>query len=477
MSSTTTIQAFTPASPATSSASGFAGKFRYVNKNKKLVTNPNLYHMPPLSGFNDPVTLPVRDIRPSLAQGDASSFKLASHGFTARHEPSELHWRPNRLLRPRIKLLKYGVRWEELKLHYGNGDDAETGIPRFALFSVWRSLKTVRRDPLAVPLVREISHLRLRRRRPRPAQRPVHSSSPVSDHRPGQPASRGAVYYEADEEAPTHLSNSYLAYEPSGGNSHDWHFISNQEPEDVLIIQLFDNEMEALEAAKQENKSEPSVGGVIHSAFELQGQDDSAEARESLEVGVVATCGLCIFVVYYWCGQWVASPSLGSAGPLIKRIAYGVGIIGLAVSACLYVHIAAKYLFVRFLRNSRHLQEDTAVHWATWLGCTVGISICSFLIASGIPIFNYILALAGSFCFSPVAICLPGWLWCHDHGHYRRGNVWQITTYYLRVLMIAFGLFMTIGGTYTVIQEIIDAYASGTIGSAFSCADNSGTVV
>lgn len=183
------------------------------------------------------------------------------------------------------------------------------------------------------------------------------------------------------------------------------------------------------------------------------------------------------FVVYYWCGKWVASPSLGSAGPLIKRVAYGVGIIGLAVSACLYVHIAAKYLFVRFLRNSRHLQEDTAVHWATWLGCTVGISICSFLIASGIPIFNYILALAGSFCFSPVAICLPGWLWCHDHGHFRKGNVWQITAYYLHVLMIAFGAFMTIGGTYSVIQEIIDAYASGTIGSAFSCADNSGTVV
>ncbi|ETS86636.1 hypothetical protein PFICI_00464 [Pestalotiopsis fici W106-1] len=183
------------------------------------------------------------------------------------------------------------------------------------------------------------------------------------------------------------------------------------------------------------------------------------------------------FVVYYWCGKWVASPSLGSAGPVIKRVAYGVGIIGLAVSACLYVHIGAKYIFVRVLRNSRHLQENTVIHWATWLGCTIGISICSFLIASGIPIFNYILALAGSLCFSPVAICLPGWLWCHDYSHYRKGNVWQITTYYLHVLMIAFGAFMTIGGTYSVIQEIIDAYASGAIGSAFSCADNSGTVV
>lgn len=47
-------------------------------------------------------------------------------------------------------------------------------------------------------------------------------------------------------------------------------------------------------------------------------------------------------VVYRWCGQWVASPSLGSAGPVIKKVAYGIGLIGLLVSACLYLHVAAK---------------------------------------------------------------------------------------------------------------------------------------
>ncbi|KAI0174334.1 hypothetical protein BJ166DRAFT_511863 [Pestalotiopsis sp. NC0098] len=398
MSSTTTIQAVTPASSATSNTSGFAGKFRYVNKNKKLVTNPNLYHLPPLSDFNDPVTLPVTDIRPSLAQGDASSFKLASHGFTARREPSELHSAPHKVeswyhaeliksvympeveamikritgcktaivesavLRnnvhtevdshskehsgadfkadeagpcPRMigfsnaggaspapkvhldfsplgarqhirkyhrvlalateqvieaenKLLKSGVRWEELKLHYGNEDEAETGIPRFALFSVWRSLKTVRRDPLAVASCATFptsDYVAVDLVQPSGRFIPPHLSQIID---PENPQAGGSGDDNAEDEAPTHLSNSYLAYEPSGGNSHDWHFISNQEPEDVLIIQLFDNEMEALEAAKQENKSEPSVGGVIHSAFELQGQDDSAEARESLEVRVVA---------------------------------------------------------------------------------------------------------------------------------------------------------------------------------------------
>ncbi|KAJ4388135.1 hypothetical protein N0V93_008740 [Gnomoniopsis smithogilvyi] len=47
-------------------------------------------------------------------------------------------------------------------------------------------------------------------------------------------------------------------------------------------------------------------------------------------------------VVYRWCGQWVASPSLGSAGPVIKKVAYGIGLIGLLVSACIYLHVAAK---------------------------------------------------------------------------------------------------------------------------------------
>ena len=56
-------------------------------------------------------------------------------------------------------------------------------------------------------------------------------------------------------------------------------------------------------------------------------------------------------VVYRWCGQWVASPSLGSAGPTVKKVAFGIGLVGLIVSSCLYCHVAAKYLFVRILRN------------------------------------------------------------------------------------------------------------------------------
>lgn len=169
-------------------------------------------------------------------------------------------------------------------------------------------------------------------------------------------------------------------------------------------------------------------------------------------------------VVYKWCGKWVASPSLGSAGPTIKKVAYGIGLIGLVVSATLYLHVAAKYLFVRILRNTRHLQQSTWQHWTVWLSCTFGLSFISFILAEAIPIFNYLIALTGSICFAPIAIMLPGVLWLHDHGHYQRGSFLQKVEYWAHTFLLVLGLFLCIGGTYGVVQSIIDAYASGEIG-------------
>ncbi|KAH1723562.1 hypothetical protein KXX60_007836 [Aspergillus fumigatus] len=181
-------------------------------------------------------------------------------------------------------------------------------------------------------------------------------------------------------------------------------------------------------------------------------------------------------VIYAWCGKWIASPSLGSAGETVKRVAYGIALPGLIVSGALYVHVGAKYLFVRILRHSKHLQANTLVHWGTWLGCTISLSAISFLLASAIPIFTYVLALVGSLCYSPLAICLPGWLWLYSHQHYRRGSVGRLVIYGLHVGMILLGIFMTVGGTYGVVVQIMEAYRNGRIDQAFSCADNSGTV-
>lgn len=193
-----------------------------------------------------------------------------------------------------------------------------------------------------------------------------------------------------------------------------------------------------------------------------------------LSMGVVVVTYLTFsMIIYYYCGKWVASPSLGSAGPVIKKVAYGIGFIGLVVTACLWIHVSAKYVFVRILRNSRHLQSNTLVHFSTWLSCTFGLSAVSFVIAAGVPIFSYILSLAGSIGFAPLALMLPAYLWMYDHKDYRSGTVSKQTVYWLHGFMLLLGAFMTVGGFYGVIQSILEAYKNGEIGSAFSCADNS----
>lgn len=85
-------------------------------------------------------------------------------------------------------------------------------------------------------------------------------------------------------------------------------------------------------------------------------------------MGIVNASYLAFSVVMYrWCGQWVASPALGSAGQTVKMVAYGIALIGLLAGAVVYLHVGAKYVFVRMLRNSPHLQANTFTHWAIWL--------------------------------------------------------------------------------------------------------------
>ncbi|KAI9631891.1 transmembrane amino acid transporter protein-domain-containing protein [Dioszegia hungarica] len=178
-------------------------------------------------------------------------------------------------------------------------------------------------------------------------------------------------------------------------------------------------------------------------------------------------------VVYKWCGRYVASPSLGSAGPTLEKVAYGVGLLGLLASGMIYVHVGAKYLFVRLLRDSRHLQEKTVQHWVIWLSCSIGLSLLAFVLASAIPIFNYLVALVGSICFCPLALMFPAILHFYDNWNdIKTGSVMQKAEWVLNMILLVLGAFLCVSGTYGVILLIQQAYASGAIGGAFSCADN-----
>jgi hypothetical protein len=139
------------------------------------------------------------------------------------------------------QLLASGVRKEELIQHY-NG-------PRWAMYSIWRPLKRVRRDPLAFADRRSF---------------PKSDYIPVKLVEPTGKALRHLYCEETEHEAET-----LLAY---GSENHKWCWIWDMEPQDVVVIQLFDSEAE-----------KKGYCGVMHSSTEVPGTENEP-ARESIEV-------------------------------------------------------------------------------------------------------------------------------------------------------------------------------------------------
>ncbi|WVR00371.1 hypothetical protein IAU59_007514 [Kwoniella sp. CBS 9459] len=180
-------------------------------------------------------------------------------------------------------------------------------------------------------------------------------------------------------------------------------------------------------------------------------------------------------VVYYYCGEFVASPALGSAGGTMKKICYGIALPGLIVTAMFFTHLPAKYLFVRIMRGSEHLTRNTAKHYVTWYSCVLGCVLFSYVIASAIPVFDGLASLVGALFGTVLCIQLMGGMWLYDNWQYR----YEKKTFGYRLALcwsffsIALGSFLMVAGTYGAIVGIIDSYNATGGTSAWSCADNS----
>ena len=141
------------------------------------------------------------------------------------------------------KLLAEG---KDLKQEYASSDG-----PRWALFSIWRPIKPVKRDPLALGDTRTF---------PDADYIPVNVKTPnLGEGREG-----------------THEAESYLARYSEG---HQWYWIEDMTPEEVFIIGLWDS--------SREKDGGCSSGGTLHSSVELDDKENE-EARESLELRCLA---------------------------------------------------------------------------------------------------------------------------------------------------------------------------------------------
>lgn len=180
-------------------------------------------------------------------------------------------------------------------------------------------------------------------------------------------------------------------------------------------------------------------------------------------------------VVYYYCGQYVATPALGSAGATTKRVAYGIALPALLVSGILYTHVPAKWIFLQALKGSKHLTKNTPTHWGVWFACVAGCAIFSYIIASAIPVFSGLVGLIGALFGTFLCTILTSTIWFYDNWADRKIN--KSLSYkllvVLNVVILAIGAFIVVAGTYGSVVDIQIGYAADGGTSPWSCADNS----
>ncbi|KIW38863.1 uncharacterized protein PV06_08691 [Exophiala oligosperma] len=131
--------------------------------------------------------------------------------------------------------------------------------PRWMMLSVWRPLETVHRDPLAVMDPKSLLLKPGQEGKP-----PYALFTRMYRDRPG---------FEKE-----YQSENLLPLAPENGADHKWYYISEQKPDEVYALKLFDSE-----AQKQDSNVAP---WVAHSAFPLPGQE-GRDARKSVEIRVM----------------------------------------------------------------------------------------------------------------------------------------------------------------------------------------------
>lgn len=112
----------------------------------------------------------------------------------------------------------------------------------------------------------------------------------------------------------------------------------------------------------------------------------------------------------YYAGNTVSSPALDSAGPLIRKIAYGVAIPTIVIAGVVNGHEAVKYLYVRLLRNKQedvmHQRSTKAIGY--WVAICTALWLVAWIIAEGIPVFNDLLGVTSALFASWFTFGLSG---------------------------------------------------------------------
>ena len=183
---------------------------------------------------------------------------------------------------------------------------------------------------------------------------------------------------------------------------------------------------------------------------------------QGFEICLYLTAGV---VIYYYVGTGVHSPALVSAGPLMKKVAFGVAIPTIIGAGVVNGHIGLKYIYFRLTSKSDLMHQRNWKSIGLWLGLGVSCWIVAWIIAEAIPVFSDLNSLISALFASWFSYGLSGIYWLHLTRGEWFASPRKIALTVLNVAIALFGLALCVLGLYASGTAIHDDTSS----SSFTC--------
>lgn len=139
----------------------------------------------------------------------------------------------------------------------------------------------------------------------------------------------------------------------------------------------------------------PTGGHVAYFGImaELQNPRDFPKALCLLQVLDICIYIVVAIVVYYYAGDSVASPALGSTNPILQKVAYGIALPTIVIAGVIFGHVGIKYIYLRIFEGTDRMHKRDFVATGSWVGIGAAMWTIAWIIAAAVPVFSNLLGL------------------------------------------------------------------------------------
>ena len=139
-----------------------------------------------------------------------------------------------------------------------------------------------------------------------------------------------------------------------------------------------------------------AAGNVAFFSFmsEMRSPSEYPKALYTLQGAATTLYLLVAAIIYYYAGSEVTTPALGSAGELIRKVAYYLAIPTIVVAGVINGHVAIKMVFLSFKESLASSKSRKAYVW--WVGLNILLWGAAWVLAESIPNFGNLLALVSA---------------------------------------------------------------------------------